>query len=160
MIHAAVYGFQAVRRLGWFFTRPVSIGVHAVPLTPEGRVILVRLSYARGWRLPGGGQRAAEDARTAMLRELREEIGMTDFDSMELVTGFEHRPDFRQGQGSLFVAKGVRYRAPRWSFEVKELGEFDLSSLPADTATITFRLLALTDIGHAAPKGETPVGMR
>ena len=28
-------------------------GVHAVALTPERRIVLVRLRYAPGWRLPG-----------------------------------------------------------------------------------------------------------
>src|SRR3954470_455052 len=52
-------------------------GVHAVALTPEGRIVLVKLRYAPGWRLPGGGMQAREDPREAVLRELREEIGMT-----------------------------------------------------------------------------------
>ena len=52
-------------------------GVHAVALTPERRIVLVRLRYAPGWRLPGGGLDAGEDLERAALRELREEIGIT-----------------------------------------------------------------------------------
>src|SRR5690349_18995889 len=52
-------------------------GVHAVALTPERRLFLVRLRYAPGWRLPGGGLDAGENLAMAALRELREEIGMT-----------------------------------------------------------------------------------
>jgi 8-oxo-dGTP pyrophosphatase MutT (NUDIX family) len=149
LIHSAVYAYQALRRAGWFVTRPVAIGVHGVPLTPEGKLILVTLSYARGWRLPGGGRKPTEDAEVAMLRELREEIGMTDYASIELVSGFEHRPDHRRGRASLFVVRGVRYR-PRWSLEVKQVGEFDPSALPAGTAEITLRLLALAGIPYRA----------
>ena len=52
---------------------------------PSGKVVLVRLSYAKGWRLPGGGQKTSEESRDAMLRELREEIGLTAYESVELV---------------------------------------------------------------------------
>ena len=104
--------------------------------------MLVTLSYAKGWRLPGGGQKRHEDSVTAMLRELREEIGMTDHESAQLVSGFKHRPDHRDGTAPLFLVRGVRYR-PRWSLEVKKVGEFDLNALPIETAQITLELLNL-----------------
>jgi len=149
VLHRAVWLAQALRRLLWFVTRPRTIGVHGIPLTAEGKVVLVRLSYARGWRLPGGGRKQSEDPHDAMLRELREEIGLTDHRSMELVTDFEHRPDHRRGNASLFIVRGVRYR-PRWSLEIADIAEFDLQSLPADTAAVTLRLLALA----AVPPGD------
>lgn len=43
----------------------------------DGKLVLVRHSYAPGWRLPGGGVRRGEPAEEAVLRELREEIGLT-----------------------------------------------------------------------------------
>ena len=146
ILHLGVSCFQAVRRVGWFITRPETVGVHGIPLTPEGKVVLVTLSYAHGWRLPGGGKNEAEDFSAAMLRELREEIGLVSHESLELVSSFEHRLDFRRGKGSLFVIRGVRYR-PKWSLEVKEVGEFDLGNLPENTAKITLQLIAL-----AAPR--------
>lgn len=140
VLHRAVNAFQGVRRILWFFTRPVTFGVHAVPITPAGKLVLVKLSYARGWRLPGGGQKAGEAAEASMLRELREEIGLISFESLQAVTRFEHRPDFRKDQSRLFVARGVVYR-PRWSLEIKAVREFALGNLPSDTAPITRRLL-------------------
>jgi 8-oxo-dGTP pyrophosphatase MutT (NUDIX family) len=118
------------------------MGVHGIPLTPEGKVVLVTLSYAKGWRLPGGGQRPSEENVDAVLRELREEIGLTSYSNLELVRGFAHRPNYRRGQASLVIVRGVKYQ-PRWSLEVKEVGEFDLNELPPATAVITRQLLAL-----------------
>lgn len=153
MLHGGVSWFQSLRRLIWFFTGPQTVGVHGVALTPDGKVVLVMLSYAQGWRLPGGGKRVAEDSLAAMIRELREEIGLTTYESVALVTGFAHRPDYRHGEGSLFVIRGVHYQ-PKWSLEIKQVGEFSLDDLPADTAAITHQLLAL-----AAPHpGAHPVG--
>jgi len=42
-------------KAGWFVRRPRTFGAHALALTPERKLILVRLRYAPGWRLPGGG---------------------------------------------------------------------------------------------------------
>ncbi len=148
LLHFGVACFQALRRSVWFFSRPRTTGVHGIPLTPNGKVVLVTLSYAKGWRLPGGGQKTSEESRDAMLRELREEIGLTAYASMELVSGFTHRPDFRHGEGSLFVVRGVRYQ-PRWSLEVAKVGEFELDALPVGTAAITHELLTLAQ--HQLP---------
>lgn len=141
VLHGAVSGFQRLRRTAWFFTRPATSGVHAVPITPTGKIVLVTLSYARGWRLPGGGRKPREDPEAAILRELREEIGMVSWGQVERVTDFEHRPDFRRDRSSLFVVRAVVYR-PKWSLEIKKVGEFEPGKLPLSTAPVTLRLLA------------------
>ena len=130
-----------MRRSVWFFTRPRTSGVHAIALTPDRRIILVTLSYARGWRLPGGGRKQGEDPEMAIRRELAEEIGMTACGVVRDVGQFSHRPDYRQDRSSLFVVENVCYR-PRWSLEIRAVRAFDLDSLPADTAPITHRLIA------------------
>lgn len=102
-------------------------GVHALPLTPEGRLVLVKLRYAPGWRLPGGGRSPDEDPRDAALRELREEIGLTSYGE---VLQAEVQQDGETG--SLFIVRDVRYRALPWSWEVERVCEVGLDSLPAD----------------------------
>lgn len=142
LLHHAVHLFQTIRRSIWFVTRPKALGVHGIPLTPEGKLVLVTLSYAPGWRLPGGGIKPHEDRPAAMLRELREEIGLTAHGAVEPVCDFTHRPDFRHGEATLFIVRDVTYR-PRWSLEVKEVCAFDLDALPENTARITHRLLEM-----------------
>jgi ADP-ribose pyrophosphatase YjhB (NUDIX family) len=108
-------------------------GVHAVGLTPEGRIVLVKLRYAPGWRLPGGGMREGEDARTAALRELEEEIGMTGHGSVE---------EANVAGDPLIVVRGVRYLPRRWSLEVEDIMEATADTLPADLAPIAAHWLA------------------
>ncbi len=115
-------------------------------LTPDRRIVLVTLSYATGWRLPGGGRKSGEGAEEAIRRELREEIGMMSCGAVRKVARFSHRPDYRNDRSSLFVVEEVRYR-PRWSLEIKAVREFDLDELPHDLAPITRRLIAAAQSG-------------
>jgi len=132
ILRILVTALHSLLRLGWFVRRPRTFGAHALALTPEGKAILVRLRYARGWRLPGGGRRANEDPRTAVLRELREEIGMTSHGEVTLAAELEERPDFKRDLAALLIVRDVRYRPHRWSWEVEAISEAPLERLPAD----------------------------
>ena len=121
-------------KLAWFIRRPRSFGVHALALTPAGRAILVRLRYAPGWRLPGGGRKEVEDPQEAVLRELREEIGMTSHGGLKLACELEEQVDHKRDLASLFIIRDVHYR-PKWSWEVEEVMEADLDSLPHDLSS-------------------------
>jgi 8-oxo-dGTP pyrophosphatase MutT (NUDIX family) len=143
VIRLVATSIQAVRRAVWSLSRQPTNGVHAVALTPEGRVVLVRLTYAKGWRLPGGGRGRGEDPQSGVLRELREEIGLTGYGSVE-------RVDAVAGElGELFLVTGVRY-VPRRSFEIDDVGAFDPAALPAEAAPITRANLAKVLGGDAA----------
>ncbi len=128
-----------VLKARWFLRRPRTFGAHAVAITPEGRIVLVKLRYARGWRVPGGGRAAGEDPIVAALRELREEIGMTSHDVARLARDFEEFTDFKRDTASLVVVRDVRYRPHRWSWEVEKVREFDANSLPEAISTVSAR---------------------
>lgn len=115
-------------------------GVHGVPLTGQGRVVLVRLSYAPGWRIPGGGRNRGEEPEAAMLRELREEIGLISHGSIDRVE--DDRTDLGETveRAAFFLIRDVVYR-PRRSLEVAQVREFDPSDLPADTTPWTAHLV-------------------
>ena len=100
--------------------RPARAGAHAIALTPEREFILVKLRYAAGWRVPGGGRREGEELRDAVLRELREEIGMTSHGTV------------REAAPGLLVVEDVRYRRPRWSWEIESIREAAADDLPTD----------------------------
>ena len=108
-------------------TRP---GVHAVALTPSGNIVLVRLRYATGWRLPGGGRGEREDPVAAVLRELTEEIGLLAHGAVEPLQ-----------PGELYLVRDVVYR-PRWTMEVEEVMEAAVDALPGDLAEPARRALA------------------
>lgn len=122
-----------------------TFGVHAIALTPERRIILVRLRYAQGWRLPGGGRKQNEDPRDAVLRELREEIGMTAHGEV-------------RGAGALWLVESVGYRPRKWSWEVEEIAEASIDHLPDDVAPVTMKQIeALApELAEAMPRPDGP----
>lgn len=131
--HSILKGF-------WFVRRPKTYGAHAVAMTAENRLILVKLRYARGWRLPGGGRASDEDRKEAALRELREEIGMTSHGPAQLACDLQERTDFKRDTASLVIVRDVEYR-PKWNWEVEEIREFHPDSLPSDLSPRTARWL-------------------
>lgn len=141
VVRLVMTAIQLLRRGVWFVTRPKAFGVHAVPMTPGGKVVLVRHTYAKGWRLPGGGIGRGEEPRAAILRELEEEIGLESWTAIDRVAEFEHRPDFRRGRGTLFRIEGIVYR-PRRSLEIDEIGEFDPAQLPSESTPFTREMIA------------------
>ena len=126
----------------WFVRRPRTFGAHALALTPQRKLVLVKLRYARGWRVPGGGRRKDEYAQAAVIRELREEIGMTAFGRIRFACELEEAVDFKRDLSALLVVEDVRYTPRRWSLEVEQVAEFALDRLPRDTAPSTLRWIA------------------
>lgn len=126
-------------KVAWFVGRPRTRGAHAVALTRERKLVLVKLRYARGWRLPGGGRRSGEYAQAAVIRELREEIGMTAYGRIRFACELEESVDFKRDRAALLIVEDVRYRPRRWSWEVEQVGEFAIEQLPPDIASLTLR---------------------
>ena len=119
----------------WFVRRPKTFGAHALALTPERKLILVKLRYAPGWRLPGGGRAPDEPPVDAALRELREEIGMTAHGEVRAARDFNVSVNFKRDTASLLIVRDVLYR-PRWSWEVEGICEVELDSLPGDMSRL------------------------
>jgi len=108
--------------------RPQGRGAHALAFTPAGMLILVKLRYVRGWRLPGGGRKEKEDLRTAVLRELREEIGMVS-----------HGEVRKSPLPEVLLIEDVRYAPRKWSWEVEAICEAALDDLPSDLSPLAAR---------------------
>jgi 8-oxo-dGTP pyrophosphatase MutT (NUDIX family) len=148
LVRAGMTFAHRLMMLHWFVTRPRTFGVRAIVLTPAGNVVLLRHSYIRGWYLPGGGRAANEEPEAAILRELREEIGLVDYRGIRHLHHYEHSPTFKRDQLDLFIIEGARYR---WtpSLEIEEVSEFDPRALPADIAA-----RSRSDIGWWLATGE------
>ncbi|HKH29344.1 MAG TPA: NUDIX domain-containing protein [Sphingomicrobium sp.] len=141
LLRAVATALHKLLTVGWFFRRPKTYGAHAVALTRGGRLVLVKLWYAPGWRLPGGGRDESEPPTDAALRELREEIGMTSHGAVEPACELEEEGDFKRDTCSLIIVRDVEYRPKRWSWEIEAVSEAPLDGLPSDLSPQTRRWL-------------------
>ena len=140
-LRALLTSAHQLLRLNWRMRRPRTFGAHALAFTPDRGIVLVKLRYAAGWRLPGGGRREDEDPRDAVLRELREEIGMTSHGAVRLACELDESADFKRDLASLLIVEDVRYSPPRWSWEIEQVREAAIDALPDDLSPRAVRWL-------------------
>ncbi|NIJ49576.1 NUDIX domain-containing protein [Rhizomicrobium electricum] len=69
---------------------PWDVGAVAI-VEQAGRVLLVRHSYKSGWLFPGGAVKRGEPPAEAVMRELKEEIGLTQSASPQLLGIYTRR---------------------------------------------------------------------
>lgn len=137
-LRLAARSLYALLKLRWFVTRPATRGAHAIPVTPAGRIVLIKLRYVGQWRVPGGGINAGEEPAAAAVRELREEIGLTSHGQIKLVSRCDERISHRRDSSAVFLIQDVSY-APRWTWEVEAVREFGPDDLPANISPRTRR---------------------
>jgi len=131
-------------RLYWWLRRPRTLGVRVLVHDDSGRIALVRHTYADHWYLPGGGVKKGESFAAAALREVEEEIGLTDC-AVERILGVYHsRREYKDDHIVLFVV-----RAPDGAgisvhdvHEIAEVGWFAPDTLPEGVSAATVRRIA------------------
>lgn len=114
---------------------------HAIAFTRQNNLVLVKLRYAWGWRLPGGGRSSGESAQEAVIRELQEEIGLQNHGSVEFAG--QEEGELAEGRfcNTLLIVRDVDYRPRKWSLEVEDVIETPVEQLPQDLGANTAELL-------------------
>ena len=130
------------RRAWWWAARPVTLGVKVVLVDPDGRVVLVRHTYQRGWYLPGGGVRRRESFDRAARREIREELDIDVDGSLELVGIYFSTRSFKRDHVVVYVARRWSGTPRAASREIAEVRLVTPDDLPADATPATIRRIA------------------
>jgi 8-oxo-dGTP pyrophosphatase MutT (NUDIX family) len=123
--------------------RPMTLGVRAVVVDGEGRVLLVKHTYVSGWHFPGGGVEAGETCENALARELAEEANVVLDGPPQLHGLFFNRRLSRRDHVAVYVARAFRVmgdRAP--DREIVAARFFALDALPPDATRGTRARLA------------------
>jgi 8-oxo-dGTP pyrophosphatase MutT (NUDIX family) len=118
----------------WRFSRGLTLGVRAAVLDDEGRVFLVKHTYAPGWHLPGGGVEAGETLLEALARELAEE-GNIEMTGPPMLHGVYFHPIYsNRDHVAVYVVRAFRQTAPpQPNGEIAAHGFFPFDALPPDT---------------------------
>jgi len=121
--------FQTV--LGVIFRHPVT-GTVAVPILPDGRIVMIRRQDTGEWGLPGGIVNWGEDITTAIRRELQEETGLNLVKIRRLV-GVYSAPDRDPRIHSICVLVEAEVEGEMKVFDTLEIAEvraFSRDDLP------------------------------
>ena len=144
-----------VRLLHWSFllTRPMSLGVRAIVISPDDEILLVRHGYVFGWHFPGGGVEVGETCLESLKRELEEEAHIAIEGPPALHGIFFNTQTSRRDHVAAYVVRSFRVlgeRPPDW--EIAEARFFPRLALPEGTTRATRARLA--EIFDSAPLSE------
>jgi ADP-ribose pyrophosphatase YjhB (NUDIX family) len=120
---------------------PVAFGVSALARNRSGDVLLVRHGYKAGWTLPGGGVDRGEPASEAILREMREEVGLLRASAPEFVSLYTRKAGWATNVIALYRLNDIEIAFKR-SMEIREAIFVNPECLPTDTAAGTRRRIS------------------
>jgi 8-oxo-dGTP pyrophosphatase MutT (NUDIX family) len=140
--------------LYWRFARGMTLGVRGIVLDAEGRVFLVKHSYAAGWHLPGGGVEVGETFLDALRRELMEE-GRIELLGEPVLRGiFLNRHVSRRDHVAVYLVRNFSQdRLPEPNREIVACGFFMATALPPETTRGT--RLRIAEALESAPPTAT-----
>lgn len=115
----------------WRWTRALTLGVRAIVIDAEERILLVRHTYTEGWNLPGGGVEFGECIEESLARELDEEAGIIMEGRPALIGIYDNRALFPGDHVAIYVVRQWRRnRMPAPNMEIAETGFFHPDALP------------------------------
>lgn len=129
---------------------PVAFAACAL-IVRDGQVLLVKHSYVGGWLLPGGGVARGEAAGDAILREMKEEIGLVRSPPPELFGLYSRKTGWATNVIALYRLDDAEFIfAP--NLEIREIVFTDPASPPDGTpASVRRRLQEFAGLAPKSP---------
>jgi 8-oxo-dGTP pyrophosphatase MutT (NUDIX family) len=129
-----------------------TLGPRGIVLNSQNQVLLVKHTYQSHWYLLGGGVKKQESVKTALLRELKEEIGLTVAGEPELFGVYYHTYLGVSDYPIIYIVKNYSLTGTH-SPEIEQIGWFNYENLPEMISPGTKR--RLTEYFKNSPLSET-----
>lgn len=118
-----------------------TLGARAIVINPQNQVLLVKHTYQPHWYLPGGGVKRGESFRMAVLRELKEEVGLIAQEEPQLFGIYINTYLGVHDYPAIFVVKNYTL-VKAYSPEIEKIDWFDYEKLPEMISPGTRRRLS------------------
>lgn len=129
-------------KLYWFFRRPTTVGVRCI-VTYGNQILLIKHTYSSHLLTTvGGGIKRGENLEQAVIREVKEEVGLS-LQNLKKVGVLFHEKEFKKDTIHVFSAsaKGIELRID--PNEISEASWFDMSDLPSNTSPLFKKFYSL-----------------
>lgn len=117
-----------------------TLGSRAIVLNDKNQVLLVKHTYQSHWYIPGGGVQKKESAKNAILRELKEEVGITVIGDPQLFGIYHNTYLGVSDYPIIYVVKNYSQQQAS-SPEIEKMNWFNYDNLPEMTSPGTKRRL-------------------
>ncbi len=117
-----------------------TLGARAIVLNSQNQVLLVKHTYQVHWHTPGGGVDRGESAKKAVIRELKEEVGVIVTGEPQLFGVYYHTYLGVSDYPIMYIVKEFTQEDAS-SPEIEKWQWFDYENLPEMTSPGTRRRL-------------------
>ncbi len=107
----------------------ITLGSRAIILNHDKQILLVKHTYQPHWYLPGGGVKRGESAREALLRELKEEVGILPTEEPQLFGIYFHTYMGVNDYPVIFIIKNFT-ATKAYSPEIEQMAWYAYDNLP------------------------------
>jgi 8-oxo-dGTP pyrophosphatase MutT (NUDIX family) len=116
-----------------------TVGVRAIVVNRDGKVLLLRHTYRDGWHLPGGGVERGESPEAAIIREVREEANIFVEGRPRLFAVYLSEHQGVDDYPLVYIVDSFRSETPKANAEIAEVGWFRFDETPPETTAATRR---------------------
>jgi len=126
----------------WFFRRPTTTGVRCI-VTYNNQILLIEHTYGSSLLTTvGGGVKKGESLEKAIVREVKEEVGLALKD-IEQVGSILHEKEFKNDTIHVFSAVARTAEIIIDPNEIKRAEWFELNNLPSNTSPLFKKFYSL-----------------
>ena len=117
----------------WRLTRGLTIGAQGAVIDDNGRVLLVRHADRPDWHFPGAGVKRRETIEGALVRKLKEDLGILLVDKPEVFGIYANFQVLPSDHIVFFLVKNWQQpKVPAPSHAITEQAFFAKDTLPAE----------------------------
>lgn len=115
-----------------------TVGVRAMIFNQKNEILLVKHTYQNGWYIPGGGVKTGETVLDALLRELKEEIGLTVLSEPEFFGIYYNNYLGVNDYPVIYIIRDFKIESAK-SNEIESIEWFPINQLPNNISPGTKR---------------------